>query len=301
VLSGEAGLIELCENTNNDIIVTATSGKIGLRPTLKAIECGIDIALANKETLVMAGDIVIKKAQEHDVKILPVDSEHSAIFQCCQDFSILEKIIITASGGPFLYNTKDEMADMKANDALKHPKWHMGAKITIDSSTLMNKGLEVIEAHHVFILPYNKIDVVIHPQSIVHSAVEFKDGSVLAQLGVPSMHLPIQYAITYPKRVEGLKSKSFNFAGQNLTFEKPDFEKFPCLKLAYKAGKIGGSAPVALNAANDIAVAKFLKGEIKFSDIEKTVEYALSNHTLISTPTLDEIFAVDKEITEKLS
>ncbi len=300
-LSGEAGLIELCENTKNDIIVAATSGKVGLKPTLKAIECGIDIALANKETLVMAGDIVMKKALEHNVKILPVDSEHSAIFQCCKDFSALEKIIITASGGPFLHKTKEDMANMQAKDALKHPRWQMGEKITIDSSTLMNKGLEVIEAHHLFNLPYDKIDVVIHPQSILHSAVEFKDGSILAQLGVPSMHLPIQYAITYPKRVEGIKSKSFDFTGQNLTFEKPDFEKFPCLCLAYEAGKIGASAPVVLNAANDVAVKKFLEGKIKFSEIEKIVERALSDHTPVSHPTLDEIFEIDREITTKLS
>ncbi len=301
VLSGEAGLIELCENTQNDIIIAATSGKIGLRPTLKAIESGINVALANKETLVMAGDIVMKKARERNVKILPVDSEHSAIFQCCEDFSALDKIIITASGGPFLHKTKKEMENMKAQDALKHPRWQMGEKITIDSSTLMNKGLEVIEAHHLFNLPYDKIDVVIHPQSIVHSAVEFKDGSVLAQLGVPSMHLPIQYAITYPKRVCGIKSKSFDFIGQNLTFEKPDFEKFPCLKLAYVAGKAGASAPVVLNAANEAAVKKFLKGEIKFSEIEKIVEKALLAHTPVLSPTLDEIFEIDREVTEKLS
>lgn len=294
VLSGLDGLMEVCSDKTNDTILTATSGKIGLKPTLRAIESGIDIALANKETLVMAGDIVMKRAKELGVKILPVDSEHSAIFQCCNDFSTVEKIIITGSGGPFLNKTKEEISRATHIEALQHPRWNMGQKITIDSATLMNKGLEVIEAHHLFNLPYEKIDVVIHPQSIIHSAVEFIDGSVLAQMGLPSMHIPIQYALTHPKRLKGIKSKSFSFFEHNLTFQKPDYKKFPCLELAYEAGKIGGSMPVVLNAANEVAVEQFLKGKFSIDKIATIVEKQMSLHTPNPAPQIDEIFEIDE-------
>lgn len=270
VLWGLDGLMELCSDTQNDIILVATSGKIGLKPTLRAIENKINIALANKETLVMAGEIVMKKAKENNVKILPVDSEHSAILQCLSDKNNDPyKLIITASGGPFLNKTREEMGKSNALEALKHPRWHMGRKITIDSATLMNKGLEVIEAHYLFNMDYKDIKVVIHPQSLVHSFVEFIDGSMLAQVGFPSMHIPIQYALTYPKRCKGIKTDGFSLFGQTMTFEKPDLDKFRCLKMAYKAGLDGTSSLVVLNAANEVAVNNFLEGKIHFLDIEK--------------------------------
>ncbi len=294
-----ATLEEICSNKENDIILVAVSGKVGLKPTLKAIESGIDIALANKETLVMAGDIVMQKAAENGLKILPVDSEHSAIHQCIKDIKQVEKLIITASGGPFLHKN---IENVTVEQALNHPRWNMGKKITIDSATLMNKGLEIIEAHHLFNMPYEKIDVVIHPQSIVHSAIEYKDGSVIAQMGLPSMHIPIQYAITFPQRLEGIKSKSFSFSEiARLDFEKPDFEKFPTLKLAYYAGKTGGSATVCLNAANEEAVFAFLHEKIKFSDIYKITADALEKHNIIKNPSIDEIFEIDREVREYVS
>ena len=237
------GLEEICsKKAETDIILVACSGQIGLRPTLTAIENGIDIALANKETLVMAGDIVMKKAKENGVKILPVDSEHSAIHQCIKDINQVRKLIITASGGPFLNKSIDDMKNATVEQALAHPRWNMGRKITVDSATLMNKGLEIIEAHHLFDMSYDDIEVVVHPQSVVHSAIEYKDGSVIAQLGVPSMHIPIQYAITYPERFEGIKTNSFSFSDiARMDFYKPDFEKFPSLNYAFSAGKKAGS------------------------------------------------------------
>ncbi len=296
-LYGQDGLEEICSNKENDIILVAVSGKIGLKPTLKAIENNITVALANKETLVMAGDIVMQKAKEHNVKIIPVDSEHCAIHQCIKDISQVEKLIITASGGPFLHKTIDEMKKATVEQALAHPRWNMGRKITVDSATLMNKGLEIIEAHHLFNMPYDKIDVVVHPQSIVHSAIEYKDGSVIAQLGLPSMHIPIQYAISYPERFEGIKSKSFSFSDiARLDFEKPDFDKFPSLKMAYQVGKLGGSAPVCLNAANEEAVFAFLNGEIRLYDIYQIVENMLDRHNVVYSLDIDEIFEIDKEI-----
>lgn len=297
---GEAGLERICNDKENDIILVACSGKIGLRPTLKAIENGIDIALANKETLVMAGDIVMKKAKEHGVKIVPVDSEHCAIHQCIKDISQVDKLIITASGGPFLHKSVEDMKNASVKEALAHPRWHMGKKITVDSATLMNKGLEIIEAHHLFGFDYDKIEVVVHPQSIVHSAIEYVDGSVIAQLGLPSMHIPIQYAITYPDRFEGIKSKSFSFAEiAHLDFEKPDFEKFPTVKLAYHAGKTGGTATACLNAANEEAVFAFLDGKIKLYEIYEITQKIYDTHKVIQNPTIDEIFEVDKEIREQ--
>ena len=296
VLWGLDGLMELCSDTQNDIILVATSGKIGLKPTLRAIENKIDIALANKETLVMAGEIVMKKAKENNVKILPVDSEHSAILQCLSDKNNDPyKLIITASGGPFLNKTREEMGKSNALEALKHPRWHMGRKITIDSATLMNKGLEVIEAHYLFNMDYKDIKVVIHPQSLVHSFVEFIDGSMLAQVGFPSMHIPIQYALTYPKRCKGIKTDGFSLFGQTMTFEKPDLDKFRCLKMAYEAGLDGTSSLVVLNAANEVAVNNFLEGKIHFLDIEKTVEKALLEHNTIKNLTIDEILELDLE------
>ncbi len=289
-------LDEICSNKENDIILVAVSGKIGLKPTITAINNGIDIALANKETLVMAGDIVMKLAKEKGVNIIPVDSEHCAIHQCIKDISQVEKLIITASGGPFLNKSLSDMKNATVEQALAHPRWNMGKKITIDSATLMNKGLEVIEAHHLFGMDYDKIDVVVHPQSIVHSAIEYVDGSVIAQLGLPSMHIPIQYAITYPERFEGIKSKSFSFSEiARLDFEKPDYEKFKALQIAYECGKLGGSFPVCMNASNEEAVFAFINGKIKLFDIINIVEKMLENHTYIKNPTIDEIFEIDKQ------
>ncbi|MBE7712828.1 MAG: 1-deoxy-D-xylulose-5-phosphate reductoisomerase [Cyanobacteria bacterium SIG26] len=295
-LYGNEGLEEICSNKENDIILVAVSGKIGLKPTLKAIENGIDIALANKETLVMAGDIVMQKAKTAGVNIIPVDSEHCAIHQCIKDISKVEKLIITASGGPFLNKTTEDMKNATVTEALAHPRWNMGKKITVDSATLMNKGLEIIEAHHLFNMPYDKIEVVVHPQSIIHSAIEYVDGSVIAQIGLPSMHIPIQYAITYPKRFEGIKSKSFSFSEiARLDFLAPDYKKFPSLELAYNAGKQGGSATTCLNAANEEAVFAFLKNKIRLYDIYTITEKMMATHQIIKNPTLDEIFEIDKE------
>lgn len=297
VLYGDEGLDAVASDTENDMILVAVSGKIGLRPTLKAIENKIDIALANKETLVMAGDIVMKKVKESGISLLPVDSEHSAIHQCIKNINEVEKLIITASGGPFRTKTIEEMHHATVEQTLAHPKWNMGKKITIDSATLMNKGLEVIEAHHLFNMPYEKIDVVVHPQSIVHSAVEYKDGSVIAQLGFPSMHIPIQYALCYPQRVEGIESKGFDFVkAARLEFEKPDLEKFPSLKLAYEAGKAGGTYPVCLNAANEEAVFAFLDGKISLGKIYETTKRMIDEHNNISNPSIDEIFEEDRRI-----
>lgn len=299
-LYGQEGLEEICSNKENDIILVSVSGKVGLRPTLTALDNGIDIALANKETLVMAGDIVMPRAKEKGVNIIPVDSEHCAIHQCIKDISQVDKLIITASGGPFLHKTIDDMKNATVAQALNHPRWSMGKKITVDSATLMNKGLEIIEAHHLFNMPYEKIDVVVHPQSIVHSAIEYVDGSVIAQLGLPSMHIPIQYAITYPERFEGIKSKSFSFADiARLDFEKPDFEKFPSVKMAYEAGKIGGSATVCMNAANEEAVFAFLEDKIKLYEIYQITSKMMEQHHLVKNPSIDEIFEIDKEVRVK--
>lgn len=299
-LYGQEGLEEICSIKENDIILVSVSGKVGLRPTLTAIDNGIDIALANKETLVMAGDIVMPRAKEKGVNIIPVDSEHCAIHQCIKDISQVDKLIITASGGPFLHKTIDEMKNATVAQALNHPRWSMGKKITVDSATLMNKGLEIIEAHHLFNMPYEKIDVVVHPQSIVHSAIEYVDGSVIAQLGLPSMHIPIQYAITYPERFEGIKSKSFSFADiARLDFEKPDFEKFPSVKMAYEAGKIGGSATVCMNAANEEAVFAFLEDKIKLYEIYQITSKMMEQHHLVKKTSIDEIFEIDKEVRVK--
>lgn len=301
VLYGDFGLEEICADKENEMILVAVSGKVGLKPTLKAIDNGIDIALANKETLVMAGDIVIKRAKEKQVLILPVDSEHSAIHQCIRNREDIKRLIITASGGPFRTKSIDDIKKATVEETLHHPKWNMGKKITIDSATLMNKGLEVIEAHHLFDMDYQNIKVVVHPQSIVHSAVECYDGSVIAQLGFPSMHIPIQYALTYPKRLEGIKTDSFDFAkAARLDFEEPDLEKFPCLNLAYEAGKAGGTYTVCLNAANEEAVFAFLDGKISLWQIYEITRKMIDSHVNIPSPDIETIIEQDKTTREKV-
>ncbi len=297
ILFGDKGLLEIAKLQEIDMLLVAVSGKTGLKPTIEAIKNKKDIALANKETLVMAGDIVIKLAKENNVKILPVDSEHSAIFQCLNNREYAKHLIITASGGPFRNSTKEEMEHADLNAALAHPRWNMGKKITVDSATLMNKGLEVIEAHHLFNFNYDDIKVVIHPQSYVHSAVEYKDGSIIAQIGIPSMHIPIQYALTYPERCEGIETESFDFikAGK-LEFFEPDYEKFPSLKLAFEAGRKGGTYPVCMNAANEEAVFAFLDKKIKYLDIYKITKKIFDNYTSIENPTIEQILEEDEKI-----
>ncbi len=294
VLHGDEGLVEIAGDKTNERILVSVSGKTGLKPTLAAIENNIDVALANKETLVMAGDIVMKRAKEKNVKILPVDSEHGAIHQCLSNRDEVEKLIITASGGPFRNKTIDDIKNATVEETLHHPRWNMGKKITIDSATLMNKGLEVIEAHHLFNMPYEKIQVVVHPQSIVHSAVEYVDGSVIAQLGFPSMHIPIQYTLTYPHRFEGIETRSFDFvkAGR-LDFDAPDLEKFPCLKLAFEAGKQGGTLPVVMNAANEESVYLFLDKKISLWQIYEITKKMMDSHTNILNPSLEQILETD--------
>ena len=296
VYVGESGLCQICSNNKNDIILVAVSGMAGIKPVLSAIKNRINIALANKEALVAAGDIIMKLARENNVDILPVDSEHCAIHQCIKDITQVRGLIITASGGPFWNKPDDEIKNACIEQALAHPRWKMGKKITVDSATLMNKGLEVIEAHHLFNMPYDDIKVVIHPQSIVHSAVEYIDGSVTAQLGIPSMHLPVQYALCYPERYEGLKSRSFSFVdAAKLEFYPPDYNRFKFLDLAYNAGRTGGSAPVILNAADEAAVYAFLDGKIKFQDIYNITEKIYSKFTFVKDPPIDEIFELDNE------
>ena len=302
VYDGIEGLNKISTLKEIDIVVTSVVGMIGLEPTIKAIEAKKDIALANKETLVVAGEIVMNKAKEHNVKILPVDSEHSAIFQSLRgnDLKTLKKIILTASGGPFRSKTTNELVDIKVEDALKHPKWNMGRKISIDSATLMNKGLEVIEAHWLFDCDYDNIQVVVHPQSIVHSMVEYNDGSIIAQLGAQDMRLPIQYAINYTERKELIADTIDFYNISQLTFEKPDMDTFKSLKLAYKAGKIGGLMPTILNGANEACVELFLEKKIKFLDIANTIEKCMavfkdrSNDEL----TIENIIKLDKEVKE---
>ncbi len=295
VLNGSEGLNELAATPKVDMLVNALVGSVGLIPTLAAIKQKTNIALANKETLVMAGEIISTFAREKGVTILPVDSEHSAIFQCLQgeQHSAINRLILTASGGPFHHLPEHELKAVTVKQALNHPNWSMGSKITIDSATLMNKGLEVIEAHWLFRLPVSKIETVIHPQSIIHSFVEFIDGSIKAQLGVPDMKVPIQYALTYPER-KFLKSEKLSFQDlKELTFDEPDFERFPACQLAYESIKMGGTAPAVLNAANEVAVHKFLKNKIKFTQITEFVEKALEKHNIILNPNLEDILAAD--------
>ena len=300
---GEEGLIKLAQIPDYDILVSATNGIVSVRATLEAIKNKKTVALANKETLVMAGDIVIKEARKNNTDILPIDSEHSAILQCLSKINnpFAKRLWITASGGPFLNNTREEMKNFTVKEALNHPRWSMGKKITVDCATLVNKGLEVIEAHHLYDFDYENIKVVIHPQSIVHSFVEFNDGSFLAQMGVPSMHIPIQYALSYPNRFKGIKSDSFSPFNQKLEFFEPDYEKFPLLKLTIECGKEKGIMPAILNAANEAAVYKFLRGEISFLDIEKIVTKEIEKANNIQNPCIDEIFEADRLIREKLA
>ena len=296
VLIGEEGVLEVA-GQKTDIVVNAIVGIAGLKPTLKAIEAGNDIALANKETLVTAGTLVKQKAKEKGVKILPVDSEHSAIFQSLQGSpeGSVYKIILTVSGGPFFGKTKEELENVTVKEALNHPVWAMGSKITIDSSTLMNKGLEVIEAVHLFDVSADDIEVVVHRQSILHSAVEFTDGAVIGQLGTPDMKLPIQYAITYPKRANApSKRLSLTDIG-TLTFQKPDTETFPCLKICIDAIKEGGLKPAAVNGANEEAVALFLDNKIKFMDIPMLVKKAMDNQKTVTEYTLEDVLEADKQ------
>ncbi|MEW9078304.1 1-deoxy-D-xylulose-5-phosphate reductoisomerase [Terrisporobacter glycolicus] len=303
VLSSMEGLVRICELKEVDIVLTAVVGMIGLVPTMAAIKAKKTIALANKETLVTAGEIVMEEAKKNNVDILPVDSEHSAIFQCLngERKKDVEKIILTASGGPFRGKNKEELINVTKNQALKHPNWDMGRKISIDSSTLMNKGLEVIEAKWLFDVDVEDIDIVVHPQSIVHSMVSFKDSSVMAQLGCPDMRLPIEYALTYPERSE-TDFKRLDLAKiATLTFEKPDMETFPCLQLAFKVLKLGGTYPTVLNAANEVLVNEFLDDKIGFYDIPYYIERSLEQHNNRSNPTLEDILEVDKETREFLS
>ena len=298
VYSGLEGVIKVACLKETETVINSVVGSIGVEPTMAAIKAKKNIALANKETLVTAGDIVMKEVKKNKVVLMPIDSEHSAIFQCLNGENIkkVRRIIITASGGPFRNHTKRQMEKVQLKDALKHPTWSMGAKITIDSATLMNKGFEVIEAHHLYDMPYEKIDVVVHPQSIIHSLVEFEDRSVMAQLGNPNMKIPIQYALSCPDRLP-TTIKILDLADiTNLTFFKPNLELFPCLKYAIIAGKIGGTLPAVVNAANEIAVSYFLQDKIKFLDIAKTINKMMTSHKIIKNPTLTQILNVDKEI-----
>ncbi|MBP5710607.1 MAG: 1-deoxy-D-xylulose-5-phosphate reductoisomerase [Bacteroidales bacterium] len=298
VYAGADALPQIVTMDSIDIVLATIVGVAGLKPVYSAIEAGKRVALANKETLVVAGELITKKASENGVDIYPVDSEHSAIFQSLagEFHNPIEKLIITASGGPFRGKSKDFLATVKKVQALKHPNWQMGNKITIDSATMMNKGLEVIEAKWLFGVPVDKIEVVVHPQSIIHSLVQFQDGAVKAQLGLPDMKLPIQYALTYPARFQNDFPRLSLTDCASLTFEKPDFEAFPCLNLAYQASKKGGNAPCVLNAANEISVAQFLNDEIGFLDIPRQIEYALSVFPFSKPTTIDEYLEIDKEV-----
>lgn len=296
VLSGMEGLLEIAQMKESDILVTAIVGMIGIRPTIAAIEAGKDIALANKETLVTAGHIIMKLAKEHKVKILPVDSEHSAIFQCLngEQHREIDKLLITASGGPFRGKKREQLKQVQVEDALKHPNWAMGRKITIDSSTLVNKGLEVIEAHWLFDIPFEQIQVVVQPQSVIHSMIQFVDGAVMAQLGTPDMKLPIQYALFYPER-RFLSGERLDFGKlSQITFEDPDVENFPALSMAYRAGKMGGSMPTVFNAANECAVAAFLNRKIGYLEIIEFIEDCMKQHQIIENPSVDEILETEQ-------
>ena len=298
IVYDEKGAEEVASYAASDIVLSAISGAAGLKPTLAAIEARKDIALANKETMVIAGHVVTKKAREKGVKILPVDSEHSAIFQCLtgQRPANLKRIILTASGGPFYNLSRDDLKKVTLRQALKHPRWKMGRKITIDSASLMNKGLEVIEAKWLFNLDIARIDVLIHPQSIVHSLIELIDGSVLAQLGIADMKIPIAYAFAYPDRLAN-DLPSLNLAKTGpLDFNQPDMKKFPCLRLAYEAGRSGGTATVALNAANEAAVAAFIENKICFNDLPKVIEKILDHHQIMNDPSLEDILGTDREV-----
>lgn len=303
VLWGMDGLIEAAQHPSADTVVTAVVGMMGLRPTVAAINAGKDIALANKETLVTAGHIIMPLAKEKNVRILPVDSEHSAILQCLtgEDQREVSRIIITASGGPFRGRTREQMKDVRLEDALKHPNWSMGRKITIDSATMVNKGLEVIEAKWLFGLDAEDIKVIVQPQSVIHSMVEFVDGGIMAQLGTPDMRLPIQYAIYYPHR-RPLPGERLDFGAlKQITFEEPDFENFRGLALAFEALKTGGSMTTVYNAANELAVRRFLNREIGFLDITAMIEDSMKAHEVIENPDIEQILRTERETYEYLN
>lgn len=297
ILFGETGAQDVAAHPGADIVLSAISGAAGLKPTLAAIEAGKDLALANKETMVIAGHLVTKKAKQKKIRVLPVDSEHSAIFQCLagQNPKNIKRIILTASGGPFYSFSRADLKKVTPAQALRHPRWKMGAKITVDSASLMNKGLEVIEAKWLFGVDVSRIDVLIHPQSVVHSAIELLDGSVLAQLGIADMRIPIAYALSYPDRLTNdLPVLDLAKTGP-LAFFPPDTKKFPCLSLAYEAARAGGTAPVVLNAANEAAVAAFLENKICFNDLPKVIEKALDRHSVKQNPSLEDILHADGE------
>lgn len=302
IVYGDEGLIEVATYMPNEeiLLVVALVGSIGLAPTVKAIEIGRNIALANKETLVMAGDIVMDLVKKHHVTIFPIDSEHSAIYQSLvgENKEDIKRLIITASGGSFRNLSREELLNVTLSDALKHPNWQMGAKITIDSSTMMNKGFEVIEAHHLFDIPYEKIDTILHPESIIHSMVEFKDSSIKAQMGVSDMRIPILYALTYPSRV--VYDNNLSLINRNLTFKELSFERFPCLKMAYEAGMKGNIYPTVLNASNEAAVNLFQQGKISYLAIEKIIAEALANTKEVEELSLDIILKVNKEVQEEI-
>ncbi len=298
VVAGKEGLVTISTADETDIVVNAVMGSVGLQATLQAIEHRKQIALANKETLITAGHLVMEKAEQYGVRLLPVDSEHSAIFQCLngENEKQLNRLILTASGGSFRDKTREDLVGVTREDALKHPNWNMGAKITIDSATMMNKGLEVIEAHWLFDVPYDKIDVIMHKESVIHSMVEFADNSVIAQLGTPDMRVPIQYALNYPDRLElsGTKRLDLIEVGK-LHFSEMDQNRFPCLKMAYEAGKEGGTMTTVLNAANEAAVQLFLQDQISFLQIEELIKRALDAHQSIKQPDLQTILEVDSQ------
>ncbi|HDR3648393.1 TPA: 1-deoxy-D-xylulose-5-phosphate reductoisomerase [Bacillus anthracis] len=296
IVYGSEGLLEVALHPDAEIVVNAVVGSVGLLPTLRAIEAKKTIGIANKETLVTAGHLVMEAARKHNVSLLPVDSEHSAIFQCLngENEKRISRLIITASGGSFRDKTRDELHHVTVEDALRHPNWSMGSKITIDSATMMNKGLEVIEAHWLFGIPYEQIDVVLHKESIIHSMVEFEDRSVMAQLGSPDMRVPIQYALTYPDRLPLSDAKQLNlWEIGTLHFEKMNQERFRCLRFAYEAGKAGGSMPAVMNAANEVAVEAFLQKRIGFLTVEDLIEKAMNHHNVIARPSLEEILEID--------
>jgi 1-deoxy-D-xylulose-5-phosphate reductoisomerase len=297
VYAGQKSLEEVVENENIDIVLTALVGYSGLKPTIRAIKSGKNIALANKETLVVAGDLITKLCQQYGVQIYPVDSEHSAIFQCLvgENFNPIEKIYLTASGGPFRGRKRNELLNITREQALKHPNWEMGAKITIDSASMMNKGLEVIEAKWLFDLKADQIEVVVHPQSIIHSAVQYTDGSVIAQIGVPDMKLPIQYALGFPQRLENNFKRFSFFDYPELTFEKPDKETFRNLQLAFNAMDKGGNSPCVLNAANEIVVDAFLNNRIGFLSMSDVIENCMEKITFVKNPTIEDYVNTDRE------
>ena len=295
VLSGRKSLLNISRDKEIDLVLNALVGSPGMEPTLEAVKAGVDVALSNKESLVVAGDLITTEMKKTGANIFPVDSEHSAIWQCMvgESLSDIEKIILTGSGGPFRTRPINTFVDIKVSEALNHPNWEMGKKITIDSATMMNKGLEVIEAYWLFNIDVNMIDIVVHPQSIIHSMVEFKDSSIKAQMGVPDMKVPIQYALTYPNHISAPWERlDFKLIG-DLSFEAPDFDRFPCIKLAYMSLDRMGSTPAILNMANDYSVYKFLNSEIKFTEIPKIIEAAMKHHQWVEKPDLDYIRELD--------